>query len=226
MEAAMVKPYFSPSSSSISRLSWTMPGVGTNLLAKWRLWAPRFTRLINLCKSDFASLNASVKLSRGPNYCFSIFRNSSLDNPACWIIARSVPFLIGSWRGTVSLCFPSVKNKWLPFWLTTLNPALLSVLITFRQEIAGSFSDSYFHQFFLTLKLVNLFRESFKVAFDGFFMLARASLRFSPSLIAPGSSIHCAEYPPSDSSLRIIVNFRPLISTITFTNEKNRVKTI
>jgi hypothetical protein len=50
---------------------------------------------------------------------------------------------------------------WLPFWLMTLNPACVRALMTFFQEIKGSFSDSYFHQLFLSFKLVNFLGESF-----------------------------------------------------------------
>jgi hypothetical protein len=42
--------------------------------------------------------------------------------------------------------------------------------------------------------------------------------------MAPGSSRHYAEKPPSGSSLRITVNFLPFISTITPTPQRTLIK--
>lgn len=84
------------------------------------------------------------------------------------MIARSVPFLMVSWRGRVILCLPSVRKMWLPFWWVVLNPFLLRILRSLRQERVGSFLDSYFHQLFLSFQLVEFFWEGFGVAFDGF----------------------------------------------------------
>jgi len=87
-------------------------------------------------------------------FFFNNFRNSSFVSPACCIMARSVPFLMVSWRGTVILCFPSVRYMWLPFWWTVLKPALLRILRSLRHDRVGSFSDSYFHQLSFSFKLV------------------------------------------------------------------------
>ncbi len=54
-------------------------------------------------------------------------------------------------------------------------------------------------------------------------MLAMACSRVSPWLMAPRSSMHWAEYPPSASSLRITVNFRPFTSTTNCTNNIQRL---
>ena len=48
-------------------------------------------------------------------FFFNSFRKSCFASPACCIMASSVPFLMVSWRGTVILCLPSVRNMWLPF---------------------------------------------------------------------------------------------------------------
>ena len=98
----------------------------------------------------------------------SSLRNSCLVSPVCCIMARSVPFLRVWCLGTVTLCVPSVRKMWLPFWWTILNPALFKTLRAFRHDRLGSFSDSYFHQLFLSLKLVEFFWEGFEVAFYGF----------------------------------------------------------
>lgn len=84
----------------------------------------------------------------------SNFRKSSFVSPACCMIARRVPFWIVSWRGTVILCLPSVRYMWLPFWWTTLKPALFRIFRSLRCDSVGSFSDSYFHQLSFSFKLV------------------------------------------------------------------------
>jgi hypothetical protein len=50
---------------------------------------------------------------------------------------------------------------WLPLWPATLKPFLVRALIIVRQDVVGSFSDSYLHQLFFAFKLVHFFGKSF-----------------------------------------------------------------
>ena len=68
----------------------------------------------------------------------------------------------------MTLCVPSVRKMWLPFWWMIRNPALFRALRAFCHDELGSFSDSYFHQLFLSLRLVEFFWEGFQIAFYGF----------------------------------------------------------
>jgi len=141
----------------------------------------------------------------GPNpargsTCFYFFcssRNSFRVNPACCIIESSVPFLIASCSGTVSLCFPSAKI------CDCLSGELFWTLLYWELWAACSMKQRVAFQ--TVISTSSLFRLSWSSSSGkasrypsmASFMLTRACLRFSPWLMAPGSSTHCAEYPPS-----------------------------
>ena len=56
----------------------------------------------------------------------------------------------------------SISQKYVTAPLAyNFNPDLASALSILRQEMEGSFSDSYLHQLFLPFKLVNFFGKSF-----------------------------------------------------------------
>ena len=93
--------------------------------------------------------------------------NFSLERPDWWMMESRVPLLMALWRGTVSLCSPSVRYMWLPLWWTTLNPALPRAFTTLRQDGEGSRSDSYLHQLALESELAELLGEGLQVPLNG-----------------------------------------------------------
>ena len=71
--------------------------------------------------------------------------SSSSETSAYLRIVFKVDFLIGSWRGTVSIFDSLCKITWLPFCLTTIKPSFSRAFITFFPETEGNLVNWNLH---------------------------------------------------------------------------------